>query len=58
MFVGMTFIKAGYIVGEFMHLAHETKTLMWTILLPCLFVVWLIVALLIQGEALFNAIYQ
>ena len=58
MFVGMTFIKAGYIVGEFMHLAHETKTLMWTILLPCLFVVWLIVALLVQGEALFNAIYQ
>ena len=57
LFVGMTFIKAGYIVGEFMHLAHEKKTLMWTIMLPCVFVLWLIAALLIQADAIYNAIY-
>ena len=57
LFVGMTFIKAGYIVGEFMHLAHEKKTLMWTIILPCVFVLWLIAALFIQADAIYNAIY-
>ena len=44
----MTFIKAGYIVMEFMHLGHEQKSLMWTILVPTAFVVWLLGALFIQ----------
>ena len=57
LFVGMTFIKAGYIIGEFMHLAHEKKTLMWTIMLPCVFVLWLIAALFIQADPIYNAIY-
>lgn len=48
-FVGLTIVKAFYIVGEFMHLKHEVKTLIWSIILPCLFVVWLIVALLVEG---------
>ena len=42
LFIGMTFIKAGYIVMEFMHLGHEQKSLMWTILIPTAFVVWLL----------------
>ena len=54
----MTFIKAGYIVGEFMHLAHEQKSLIWTIALPCAFVVWLLGALFIQADAIFHAIYS
>ena len=56
-FIGMTFIKAGYITGEFMHLAHEQKTLMWTIMIPTVFVLWLIAALFIQADSIYNAIY-
>ena len=54
-FVGMTIVKAFYIVGEFMHLKHEVKSLIWSILLPCMFVVWLLVALLMEGGAIFAA---
>ena len=57
-FVIMTFVKAFFIVGEFMHLKHEVKTLIWTIILPAIFVVWLVVALLQEGAATFNAIYR
>jgi cytochrome c oxidase subunit 4 len=56
-FIILTIVKAFYIVGEFMHLKHEVKSLIWTILLPCLFVVWLIGALLIQGSAIFDALF-
>lgn len=48
-FVGMTILKSFYIVGEFMHLAHEVKSLIWTILIPTVFVIWLIMALLLEG---------
>ena len=57
LFIGMTFIKAGYIVMEFMHLGHEQKSLMWTILIPTAFVVWLLGALFIQADAIYQAIY-
>ena len=57
-FVGMTIVKAFYIVAEFMHLGHEAKVLIWSILIPLIFVVWLIAALLIQGGAIFNVLYQ
>ena len=53
-FVGMTIIKAFYIVGEFMHLKHEMKSLIWTILLPCIFVVWLLLALMMEGGSIFD----
>ena len=49
-FVIMTIIKAYYIVGIFMHLGAETKTFIWSVVLPVLFVLWLIVALLMEGE--------
>lgn len=51
-FVGLTFVKAFYIVSEFMHLKHETKVLIWSILLPMVFVVWLIIALIYEGGAI------
>ena len=57
LFIILTIVKAFYIVGEFMHLSHEVKSLIWTILLPMLFVVWLIVALLLQGAAIFEALF-
>lgn len=55
-FIILTIFKAFYIVGEFMHLSHETKSLIYTIMLPCVFVLWLILALLIQGAAIFEAL--
>ncbi|MGI9549576.1 MAG: cytochrome C oxidase subunit IV family protein [Aurantibacter sp.] len=51
-FVGLTLVKAFYIVSEFMHLKYEVKVLIWSILIPTIFVVWLLLALLIEGEAI------
>jgi cytochrome c oxidase subunit 4 len=51
-FVAMTIVKAAYIVGEFMHLRHEAKVLMWAILIPVTFIVWLLIALVYEGMAI------
>jgi cytochrome c oxidase subunit IV len=51
-FIGMTIIKAGYIVGEFMHLRYEVKVLFWSILIPMIFVVWMLVAFVYEGLAI------
>lgn len=48
-FIIMTIVKAYFIVGTFMHLKGEVKSLIWTIILPSLFVVWLLVALIVEG---------
>ena len=48
-FVVMTIIKAAYIVGEFMHLRYEVKVLIWSILIPMAFVVWMLVAFVYEG---------
>ncbi|MFB9864192.1 hypothetical protein EFA69_07420 [Rufibacter immobilis] len=57
-FIGLTLVKAFYIVGEFMHLKHETKGLIWAVLVPTVLLVWLLVALLVEGtfygESVFN----
>jgi cytochrome c oxidase subunit IV len=50
LFIIMTLVKAFYIVAEFMHLRTEVKTLIYAIILPLAFVVWLIVALLAEGS--------
>jgi len=42
-------VKAAYIVGEFMHLRYETKLLLWSILIPMSFVVWMLVAFVYEG---------
>lgn len=57
-FILMTFVKAFYIVGEFMHLKHEVKALIWSIVLPIIFIVWLLVALFVEGDAIFDAIWH
>jgi caa(3)-type oxidase subunit IV len=54
-FLGLTVIKAFYIVGNFMHLRHEVKSLIWTIILPTVFVIWLIVICLAEGTFALNA---
>ncbi len=55
-FIILTLAKAFYIVAEFMHLKHEVKTLILSIVLPMAFVVWLIVALLAEGSAIIDAV--
>jgi len=49
LFVIMTIVKATYIVGVFMHLKDEVKTMIWAVVLPAMFVVWLLVALVVEG---------
>lgn len=48
-FILMTIVKAAYIVGEFMHLRYESKVLIWSILIPMVFVVWMLVAFVYEG---------
>lgn len=58
LFVALTIVKAFYIVSEFMHLGHEKKSLIMSILLPLIFVIFLIFILMWQGNAIFNVLYQ
>ena len=51
-FVILTIVKAGYIVGEFMHLRYEVKILFWSILIPTLFIIWMLVAFVYEGMQL------
>jgi cytochrome c oxidase subunit 4 len=54
-FLGLTVVKAFYIVGEFMHLKHEVKSLIWSILIPTLFVVWFVIALMVEGGSILQS---
>lgn len=56
-FVGMTIVKAAYIVGEFMHLRYEAKVLIWSILIPMIFIVWMLVAFIYEGISIFDVRY-
>ena len=49
-FIVLTIFKAFFIVGEFMHLKHETKGLIWTIMIPMALLIWLLVALITEGS--------
>jgi cytochrome c oxidase subunit 4 len=51
-FIGLTIVKAAYIVGEFMHLRYEVKVLFWSILIPMIFVVWMLVAFIYECIAI------
>ncbi len=48
-FVLMTIVKAAYIVGEFMHLRYEAKFLLWSVLIPTVFIIWMLVAFVYEG---------
>ncbi len=52
-FVIMTLVKAFYIVGEFMHLRHEVKALIWSIVIPTVLIMWLLGALMMEGNFLY-----
>ena len=53
-FVALTLVKAFYIVGEFMHLKGEVKTMIWSIVIPTIFIIWLIVALILKAPPCSN----
>lgn len=53
-FILLTIAKAAYIVGEFMHLRHEVKFLIWAIILPMAFVAWLLLAMILEGGSIFT----
>lgn len=50
-FIGLTIVKAFYIIGEFMHLRHEIKTLILMFLVPLIFLFWAITALIYEGNS-------
>ncbi len=50
-FLSLTFAKAGYIVADFMHLRHEVKNLIKTILIPLLLFIWFVIAFCWDGDS-------
>lgn len=46
--------KAFYIVGYFMHLKHELRNLIMTIVVPLILFVWFIIAFLADGDSYNN----
>jgi cytochrome c oxidase subunit 4 len=48
-FLALTVLKAFYIVGYFMHLKMEKVTMVYTVLLPIMFIIYLIALLMIEG---------
>ncbi|TGE10410.1 cytochrome C oxidase subunit IV family protein [Hymenobacter fodinae] len=55
-FIILTIFKAFFIVAEFMHLKHETKGLIWSIMIPMALLIWLLVALVTEGNAIGAAV--
>lgn len=51
LFLILTIVKAFFIVAEFMHLRHEIKNLILTILIPLTLFVWFIIAFLADGDS-------
>lgn len=50
LFIGLTLVKAAYIVLSFMHLGHEKKALKYVILVPYIFfIIYLVVLILIES---------
>ncbi len=50
MFILLGIVKAYYIVGIFMHMKFERKTLMYTIIIPMVFVIFFITLMIIEGD--------
>lgn len=52
-FIGLTIWKAKYIMMDFMHLGEEAKPLFYSIIVPLIFLVWLVIALMREGADIF-----
>lgn len=53
-FIVLTIVKAYYIMMEFMHLGEEAKPLFYSIIVPLIFLVWLVIALMKEGSDILN----
>lgn len=53
LFIILTIWKAKYIMMEFMHLGDEVKPLFYSIIVPLIFLVWLLIALAKEGSDIF-----
>ncbi|WP_026955491.1 cytochrome C oxidase subunit IV family protein [Algoriphagus vanfongensis] len=53
LFIILTIWKAKYIMMEFMHLGDEVKPLFYSIIVPLIFLVWLLIALAKEGTEIF-----
>lgn len=51
LFILMSAVKAVFIVGEFMHLRYEMRAMIISILAPCLFLVWFLIAFMMEGQS-------
>lgn len=49
-FIALTIWKARFIMLEFMHLGHEVKPLFYSIMVPLIFLIWLVIALVKEGS--------
>jgi cytochrome c oxidase subunit IV len=49
--IGMSLYKAYWIVYNFMHMAYEVKGLAMSVLLPCLLLVWAVIAFFQEGSS-------
>ncbi len=47
----LSFAKAGYIISEFMHMKYEVKNLVRTVGIPCLLLIWLVTAFILDGSS-------
>lgn len=54
LFMALTIWKAKYIMMEFMHLGEEAKPLFYSIIVPLIFLVWLVIALMKEGSMIFD----
>lgn len=53
LFILLTIWKAKYIMMDFMHLGDEVKPLFYSIIVPLILVVWLLIALMKEGSEIF-----
>ena len=51
LYMFLTLIKAFYIVAEFMHLRHELRNLIMTIIVPLFLFIWFVAAFLWDGNS-------
>lgn len=47
----MSLVKAGYIMAVFMHVKHEKKAMIVTILVPFTMLIWMIISFLMEGNS-------
>jgi caa(3)-type oxidase subunit IV len=53
LFIILTIWKAKYIMMEFMHLGDEAKPLFYSIIVPLIFLIWLVITLIKEGSDIF-----